>query len=214
MSASAETFALNADIQQLMSLIINTFYSSKEIFLREFVSSASEMRYEDITKPVKIEAQPNLYFKIILDETNSTLTMKDYGIGTTKNELVNNLGTNAKSGTKASMEAIAAGGGISVIGQFGVGFYSRYLVRHKIHVITENNEDEQYIWETAAGGSFTVQKGKEIVSTPVASFTVWKDKEIWCPLRKSKSHSTWKEFGTICSSWWHCWRRCSCPRSE
>jgi molecular chaperone HtpG len=162
---STEVFTYNADIDQLMSLIINNFYSKKEIFLRELISNASDaiekIRYQSLTDKTVLDTNTDLKIKISVDKENNTFTIQDSGIGMSRDELINNLGTLAKSGTKAFAQTVQDSKNIDQIGQFGVGFYSAFLVADKVEVHTKQNDDEQYVWISEAEKSHTFEINKD-----------------------------------------------------
>jgi heat shock protein beta len=146
-----------------MDIIINSLYTKKEVFLREIISNASDAldkaRFLSIQHPEYLGDQPEMEIKIDFDYEAKSISVTDTGMGMTKAELIKNLGTVAKSGTTAFLEAIGSGDtNMSMIGQFGVGFYSTFLVANKVVVASKSNDDEQHIWTSTADSKFFVTK--------------------------------------------------------
>lgn len=155
------TYTFDTDIQNLMNIIIHSFYSNKDIFLRELISNSSDaldkVRYNSINNPELMNMESNFEIKIQIDKENNTLIIQDTGIGMDKEDIIKNIGTIASSGTKRFMEALKdqKNQDQNLIGKFGVGFYSAFLVADKVNVHTRKS-DKQYVWSSDGTSSFTV----------------------------------------------------------
>jgi len=165
---SVEKHEFQAEMHRLMDIIINSLYSHKEVFLRELASNSHDAvekaRFLSLSDPEFLDSNKNLEIRIEADEATKTLTITDDGVGMTKADLINNLGTVAKSGTTNFIEKMSEAGAVdsNLIGQFGVGFYSAFLVADKVTVVSKNNADaKQHVWESSAASSFTIREDTE-----------------------------------------------------
>lgn len=166
----AEQFTFQAEIQQLLNILVHSLYTDQEIFLRELISNASDalnrVQFELLTNRDVLDADAELYIEIKTDEQAGTLTISDTGIGMTRDDLVNNLGVIARSGAKAFIEAMknaqsqnGHGAASDVIGQFGVGFYSVFMVADKVRVVSRSHlpSEQAYAWESDGTNTFTIE---------------------------------------------------------
>ena len=163
LEGSSEQFDFNADVSRIMDIIINSLYTNKEVFLRELISNASDaldkIRYKVLKDPSSVDDFKKMEIKIEFNKDEKTLTISDTGIGMTKAELIKNLGTVARSGTTQFLELIGKTQDMNLIGQFGVGFYSSFLVANKVTVISKSDKEaDQHIWASTADGKFVINK--------------------------------------------------------
>ncbi|MGB3998534.1 MAG: ATP-binding protein, partial [Desulfomonilia bacterium] len=171
MDHKKETRQFKTEVQQLMKLIINSLYSHPEIFLRELISNASDaidkIRFKSQTDPNILGQDTEFRIRIIPDRQNRTITVEDNGIGMTYDEVIENIGTIAQSGTRAFLEAMEKAKGKDsllpeLIGQFGVGFYSSFIVAEKVTLLTRAAGQEKAVrWESSGDGSYTVEEAEK-----------------------------------------------------
>ncbi|HEX8905740.1 MAG TPA: ATP-binding protein, partial [Longimicrobiaceae bacterium] len=164
MSEQAQQFPFQAEVQRLLDLVVHSLYTHKEIFLRELISNASDaidrLRFEALTRPELLPDGHEPQIRLFPDREKRTLTIEDDGIGMTRDEVVQNIGTIARSGTREALEQLkekAGEGAGQLIGQFGVGFYSSFMVADRVELVTRKaGTDEATRWQSSGGGSFTV----------------------------------------------------------
>ncbi|HEX3128000.1 MAG TPA: molecular chaperone HtpG, partial [Thermoanaerobaculia bacterium] len=168
-TAQAETLQFQAETRQLLDLMIHSLYSNKEIFLRELISNASDaldrLRFEALTKPELLEADDKLEIRLEADRENRTLTIADNGIGMSRDEVVANIGTIAKSGTRELVKRLKESGSqreiLEFIGQFGVGFYSSFMVADRVELVTRRaGETTATRWESTGDGTYTIEEAE------------------------------------------------------
>src|SRR2546430_3743390 len=159
-----ESRAFEADVAKLLNLIVHSVYSNKEVFVRELISNAADacekLRYEAIASPALLGDDPTLRIALLIDADNKCLTVEDNGIGMSREEMVQGLGTIAHSGTKAFLDRLEAGQsseGATLIGQFGVGFYSAFMVADRVEVFSRPaGSEEAWQWSSDGKGTFSV----------------------------------------------------------
>ena len=171
-AAEGETFEYQAEVNRLLDLIVNSLYSNRDVFLRELVSNASDaldkLRFLSVSDPSMMDGQGDMKIQIKGDPVAKTLTIEDTGIGMTREDLVSSLGTIARSGTAKFMELLQSQSeGENLIGKFGVGFYSAFLVADKITVTTKNNADDKaWTWESEINqSSYQIREGSDDAGT-------------------------------------------------
>ena len=162
----SQSHKFEAEVARLLQLMVHSVYSETEVFLRELISNAADacdkLRYAAVTKPELIATDSELKIRILIDAENKTLTIEDNGIGMTKDELISNLGTIAHSGTLAFMEKADKAEDIGLIGQFGIGFYSAFMVADKVEVISAAaGTGDVSVWISDGAGTYTVEKAKK-----------------------------------------------------
>ncbi|MEQ9361877.1 MAG: ATP-binding protein, partial [Rhodospirillales bacterium] len=192
---TVETHAFQAEVGKLLDIVAHSLYSQKEIFLRELISNASDacdkLRYRALTEPKLIEGDPGFRITIALDNKAKTLTVSDNGVGMDKDDLTGILGTIARSGTQAFVEGLSGDGkkdkdkAVSLIGQFGVGFYSAFMVADLVEVVTRKaGTATAFKWASDGRGQFTIEAAdRDARGTDVIVHLKKDDKEYLEPTR-------------------------------
>jgi molecular chaperone HtpG len=170
MAATAETLAFQAETKELLRLVIHSLYTRKDIFLRELISNASDaldrLRFESLTNQELLEGSDKFEIRLDVDRSARTLTVSDSGIGMSRDEIVDNIGTIAKSGTAELREKLreaGSGGDIAeLIGQFGVGFYSAFMVADRVKLVTRRaGQPAAYEWESDGSGTYQIREAEK-----------------------------------------------------